>query len=131
LRYVLTFIDEFSRKSWVYFLKHKSETFDIFRKFKQKVEAQLDKMLACLRTDRGGEYMSSKFFNYCKTQCIHKQLTASHIPHQNGISERKNRSLLLTARSLLFGSSLPTYLWKEAGRTANYLSNKIPTQSMY
>jgi transposase InsO family protein len=130
-RYILTFIDDFSRYSWVYFLSAKSETFSVFKSFKLMVEKQTHHKLSALRTDRGGEYLSIDFNTYCKLQGIRRHLTAAGTPQHNGIAERKNRYLLETMRSLLFGSRLPSYLWGEAVRTANYISNRVPTKALY
>ena len=71
--YVLTFIDEFSRYCWVYFLKHKSEFFYLFKVFKALVENQFGRKLKILRSDNGGEYLKSKFIQYCKDAGIHMQ----------------------------------------------------------
>jgi hypothetical protein len=130
-RYILTFIDHFSRYSWVYFLNTKSETFEVFKQWRAQVEKETHKKLSCLRTDRGGEYLSFEFQHYCKLHGIRRQLTAAGTPQQNGMAERKNRYLLETTRSLLFGAHLPTYLWEEAVKTACYLSNRVPTRALY
>ena len=101
-RYVLTFIDDFSRRTWVYFLDVKSDTFTTFQDFQRQVEREMSLSLACLRTDRGGEYLSSEFNTYCTRQGIQRQLTAAYTPQQNGIAERKNRHLCENMRTLLF-----------------------------
>ena len=64
-KYALNFIDEFSRYCWVYFLKHKSEVFGLFRVFKALVENQSRRKLKVLRYENGGEYVNSKFIQYC------------------------------------------------------------------
>jgi transposase InsO family protein len=130
-RYILTFIDHFSRYSWVYFLNTKSETFEVFKQWRAQVEKETYKKLSCLRMDRGGEYLSSEFQHYCKLHGILRQLTTAGTPQQNGMVERKNRYLLETTRSLLFGAHMPTYLWEEAVKTACYLSNRVPTRALY
>jgi transposase InsO family protein len=113
-RYILTFIDDYSRRSWVYFLALKSETLDSFKHWRRMVEQETNTKLSCLRTDRGGEYLSSEFTTYCKLAGIKRQLMATGTPQQNGLAERKNRHLYETMRSLLFGANLPAYLWGEA-----------------
>ena len=65
-KYVLTFIDEFSKYCWVYFLKHKFEVFDLFKVFKALVENQSRRKLKILRSNNGGEYVKSEFIQYCK-----------------------------------------------------------------
>jgi hypothetical protein len=130
-RYILTFIDDYTHYSWVYFLAAKSETFEMFKHFKNMVERQTTYKLATLQTDRGGEYLSSEFNAYCQYHGIRRQLTIAHTPQQNGTAERKNRHLLETMRTLLFAAKFPTYLWEEALRTANYISNRVPTRTLY
>ena len=74
--YFITFIDDFSRKVWVYFLKEKSEAFQAFKDFKAEVEKFVRPSIKSLRTDRGGEYLSNEFQKYCRDHGIKHQLTA-------------------------------------------------------
>jgi 5'-3' exoribonuclease 2 len=67
-RYILSFIDDLTRKAWVYFLHEKSETFAIFKSFKVCVEKELGAYITCLRTDRGGEFCSKEFKEFCESQ---------------------------------------------------------------
>ena len=71
-RYFITFVDDFSRKTWVYFLQQKSEAFEVFKRFKVLVEKESGSFIKSLRTDRGGEYNSQGFFNFCENQGIKK-----------------------------------------------------------
>jgi len=100
-RYILTFIDDLSRKVWVYFLTEKSEVFEVFKKFKALVEKQAGVPIQILRTDRGGEYTSKEFAEFCNEQGIQRQLTASYTPQQNGVAERKNQTIISMVRSVL------------------------------
>ena len=93
-RYFITFTDDFNRKTWVYFLAEKSEAIEAFKRFKARVEKEIEKDIQCLRTDRGGEYTSNEFANMCESNGIKRQLTASYTPHQNGVSERRNRTIM-------------------------------------
>lgn len=106
-RYIITFIDDFSRKIWVYFLQEKSEAFASFKHFKALAEKEVGLPIKILRTDRGGEYNSLEFTEFCKDHGIKRQLTAAFTPQQNGISERKNRTILNMVRSLLNMSGIP------------------------
>ena len=92
--YFLTFIGDYSKKTWVYFLKHKSETFSCFQQFKALVENQSEHRIKILRTSRGGEYVSNEFLIFCKTHGIQKQFTARYTPQQNIVAERKKRTVL-------------------------------------
>jgi hypothetical protein len=130
-RYILTFIDDYTSYCWVFFLAAKSETFGVFRQFKALIEKQTQQQLSCLRTYRGGEYLSTEFTTYCKTHGIRRQLITAGTPQQNGVAERKNRHLCETMRTLLFDAGLPSYLWEEAVRTANYIANRSPHQALH
>lgn len=93
MRYMVTFIDDFSRYVWVDFMKAKSETLSKFKEFREKVESEFGKRIRCLRTDNGGEYTSDEFSDYLKECRIRRQLTCPGTPQQNGVAERKNRHL--------------------------------------
>lgn len=82
-----------------------------------------------LRTDRGGEYLSEKFKNYCAQHGITRQLTTALTPEQNGVSERKNQIVLDRARSMTQQTRLPASLWAEIINTANHLVNNSPTNA--
>ena len=84
--YFVTFIDDLSRYGYVYLMKHKSETFERFKKFRHKVEKQTDKLVKILRPDRGGEYLSRKFLRYLKDNGIVSQWTPSGMPQLDEIS---------------------------------------------
>ena len=129
-RYFITFIDDFSRKTWVYFLKEKSAALKIFKEFKALTEAESNHKLVAVRSDRGGEYTSNAFQAYCKEQGIRHQLTAAYTPQQNGIAERKNRTILDMTRSMLKEKNLPKELWAEAVACSIYLLNRCPTKSV-
>ena len=126
-RYFISFIDDFSRKTWVYFLQEKSEAFTAFQMFKALVEREADSQIKILRTDRGGEFNSQEFGSFCKNHGIRKQLTAAYTPQQNGVCERKNRTILNMVRSLLQRSGLPKSFWPEAVVWSVYILNRSPT----
>jgi transposase InsO family protein len=89
-RYILTFIDDYSRKMWIYFLIEKSEAFTTFKHYKSLVERESGVPICCLRTDRGGEFTSNEFNTFCKDNGISRQLIAAYTPQQNGVAESKN-----------------------------------------
>ena len=130
-RYFLLFIDDYSRMSWVYFLKNKSEAFEYFKKFKSFVEKQSGRYIKALRTDRGGEFMSTEFINFCDEYGIHKELTAPYTPQQNGVAERKNRTIVEMGRSMMNAKGVPKTFWAEAVATSVYLLNISPTKAVY
>ncbi|KAL4272543.1 hypothetical protein GQ457_13G024990 [Hibiscus cannabinus] len=126
MKYMVTFIDDFSRYVWVYFMKEKSETFTKFREFKEKVESELDEKIMCLRTDNGKEYLSTEFTIYLQEHKIRRQLTCLNTPQQNGVAERKNRHLAETCRSMLHAKNVPGRFWAECMKTAAYVINRLP-----
>jgi transposase InsO family protein len=126
-RYFITFTDDYSRKTWTYFLQDKSSAFDVFKKFKSLVEKESGCVIQCLRTDRGGEFTSTMFNDFCSEQGVKRQLTAAYTPQQNGVSERKNRTLLNMVRSMLSARSVPKRFWPEAVKWATYVMNRCPT----
>ncbi|KAK2442743.1 putative mitochondrial protein [Trifolium repens] len=129
-KYFLTFVDEFSRMTWLYHIKVKSEAFDVFKKVKALVEKQSGKSIKVLRTDGGGEYTSTEFENYCKEQGIIHEVTAPYTPQHNGLAERRNRSILNMARSMVKQKQLPKRFWGEAVSTAVYILNRSPTKRL-
>lgn len=89
-RFLLTFIDDYTRKVFVYFLQSNSKVFDKFVEFKNSVEKQLDKSIKTLRTDNGTEYINDRFSKFLKNQGIQHQLSTPYTPQQNAIAERIN-----------------------------------------
>ncbi|GAU24937.1 hypothetical protein TSUD_311720 [Trifolium subterraneum] len=129
-KYFITFTDDLTRKTWTYPLKDKASAFDCFKKFKALIEKESDCTIKCLRTDRGGEFTSSKFNEFCSEHGIKRQLTAAYTPQQNGVSERKNKTLLNMVRSMLVGKYVPKLFWPEAVVWATYVINRSPTLSV-
>lgn len=126
-RYILTFIDDFSRKVWVYFLSEKSKTFATFKIYKSLVEKESNALICCLHTDRGGEFTSNEFNDFCKVNGISRQLTASYTPQQNGVAERKNRTIMNMVRCLLCDKQVPNRVWPEAVKWTAHVINRSPT----
>jgi transposase InsO family protein len=89
--YYVSFIDDFSRKTWIYFLRKKSKVFERFKEFKALVENQTEKRIKVLRTDNGGELCGKEFDQFCKQCGITCQNTTPYTPQQNGVSERMNK----------------------------------------
>nr|ABW74566.1 integrase [Boechera divaricarpa] len=129
-KYFLMLTDDYSRMSWVYFLKSKGEAFDMFKNFKALVEKQSEQQVKVLRTDRGGEFTSTKFNQFCEKEGIHHELTTAYTPEQNGVAERKNTTVVEMARSMLKERNLPNQFWAESVRTAVYLLNISPTKAV-
>uniref|UniRef100_A0A7N2LG47 Integrase catalytic domain-containing protein n=1 Tax=Quercus lobata TaxID=97700 RepID=A0A7N2LG47_QUELO len=129
-RYYITFIDDSSRKVWVYFLKNKSDVFETFKKWKAMVETETGLKVKCLRSDNGGEYIDGGFSEYCAAQGIRMEKTIPGTPQQNGVAERMNRTLNERARSMRLHAGLPKTFWADAVSTAAYLINRGPSVPM-
>ncbi|KAJ9539160.1 hypothetical protein OSB04_031893 [Centaurea solstitialis] len=129
-RYFITFTDDFSRYGYVYLMRHKSESFERFREFQNEVQNQLGKKIKFLRSDRGGEYLSDEFDNHLMECGIVSQLTPPYTPQMNGVSERRNRTLLDMVRSMMCHSTLPISFWGHALETAAHILNRAPTKSV-
>jgi hypothetical protein len=128
-KYFVTFIDDFSRKVFVFFLRSKSEVTEKYVEFVRFIENQTGKKVKTLRSDNGGEYINERFLNFCKQKGIHHEKTIPHTPQQNGVAERMNRTLIEKAKSLLFDADLPKCFWAEAVHHAAYLTNRCLTSS--
>ncbi|KAJ9558522.1 hypothetical protein OSB04_013136 [Centaurea solstitialis] len=129
-RYFITFTDDFSRYGYVYLMRHKSESFERFREFQNEVQNQLGRKIKFLRSDRGGEYLSDEFDNHLMECGIVSQLTPPYTPQMNGVSERRNRTLLDMVRSMMCHSTLPISFWGHALETAAHILNRAPTKSV-
>ncbi|KAH9291902.1 hypothetical protein KI387_042909 [Taxus chinensis] len=128
--FYVSFIDDFSRNTWVYFIQNKSEVFNKFKEFKALVENQTERKIKVLRSDNGGEYCSNAFEKFCKECGIERQKTTPYTPQQNGVAERMNKMLMDKCRSMLSGASLDRKFWAEAVATVCYLVNRSPTSAL-
>ncbi|KAM2746929.1 hypothetical protein PS2_022463 [Malus domestica] len=128
--YYITFTDDHSRFGYVYLMKYKSESFERFKEFKNEVEKQTGKQIKILRSDRGGEYLSNEFLDYLKECGIISQWTPPGTPQLNGVSERRNRTLMNMVRSMMSSADLPVTFWGYALYTAAYLLNRVPSKSV-
>jgi Integrase core domain len=126
-RYYVTFIDDFSRTTWIYLLTSKYEVFQKFVDFSNFIENQYNTTIKILRSDNGTEYVNKTFSKYLHHKGILHQTTCINTPEQNSISERKNRHILEVTRSLLFQTNVPKQYWSEAVLTAVHLINRLPT----
>jgi hypothetical protein len=126
-RYFVTYIDDFSRKVWVYLFKSKGECLE---KFKALVETQSENKIKVFRSDNGGEYISKEFKRFLKAHGIEKQTSTPYRPQQNGVAERANRTLVEKARSMLHAQNLKKSLRAEAVVNAAYTRNRCPSRAL-
>ncbi|GKD42559.1 retrotransposon protein, putative, ty1-copia subclass [Tanacetum coccineum] len=128
--YFVTFIDDFSRYGYVYLLKHKHKVFETFKVFQKEVENQLGKTIKSLRSDRGCEYMSQKFLDHLKEHGIISHRTPPYTPQHNGVSERRNQTLLDMVRSMMSQTTLPKSFWDYALESVARILNMVPTKKV-
>jgi hypothetical protein len=126
--YFLIFTDDFSGKTWIYVLKEKKEVLSKFKEFKNLIEKQSECKLKCIRTDMRGEYISCDCDDYCKENGIVHQLTMPQTPQQNGVSERKNRTIINMVRCMLKEKNYPKEFRGDAFVCAVYLLNRFTTK---
>lgn len=129
-RYYCTFIDDYSRYCKVYILRNKSDVFQKFLEYKEMVENLCERKIKFLQTDNGKEYCNNQFDQFLRDCGIQRRLTAPHTPQQNGVAERKNRTLLDMARCMMIRSGVSPVFWAEAVMAANYIRNRCPTNSL-
>ena len=127
--YFVTFIDDYSRKLWVYPLKSKDQVLEKFKEFHASVERQSGKKLKCIRTDNGGEYCGP-FDIYCKQHGIAHEKTPPKTPQLNGLAERMNKTLIERVRCMLSEAKLPKHFWGEALYTAVHVINLSPVVAL-
>ena len=129
-RYFLLLVDDKSRFMWLSVMSTKDQAAAAIKAFQERTEAESGLKLGVLRTDRGGEFTSVEFAEYCAAEGVRRQLTAPYSPQQNGVVERRNGTVVATARSMLKAKGLPGWFWGEAVNTAVYILNRCPTKSV-
>ena len=124
----ITFVDVFTRFTWCYLLKSKSEALSIFQQFKAMVETQFPYKIKVVQSDWGGEFRP--FTNFLAQHGILHRLICPHTHHQNGMMERKHRQIVDLGLTLLAQASLPLKYWDHAFTTVVYLINRLPTSAL-
>ncbi|CAN0896019.1 Retrovirus-related Pol polyprotein from transposon TNT 1-94 [Linum grandiflorum] len=127
-RYYALFVDQYTRYTWIFFLRAKSELYSVLRDFVQMIKTQFNTTIKTFRSDPGGEYTSQALYEFYKSQGILYQHSCPGVSEQNGLVERKHRHILDLARAILLQSSVPSTFWVEAVNTVVYLINRQPTR---
>nr|GFB55790.1 hypothetical protein [Tanacetum cinerariifolium] len=117
-KYILVIMDDYSRFTWVKFLRSKDETPDVVIKFITQIQVGLNKIVRYVRTDNGTEFVNHTMTEYYERIIVFHQKTVPRTPQQNGVVERQNRTLVEAARTMLIFSKAPMFLWAEAVATA-------------
>jgi transposase InsO family protein len=123
--YYVSFINDYSRKTWLYILKSKDEVFNKFKEFKALIENLSERKIKILMSDNGGEDTSKEFVNFCKDFGIKRELTTPYNPKQNGVAERKNRTIMEAVKTMIHAQDLPMCLWVETTMTTIYVKNRL------
>ena len=121
-RYFVTFIDDYTRHTWACLITKKSEVFVCFLKVKSLAERETGRKIKCLRFDGEKEYFSDQFSSYLQKEGIRRKFSCRYTPEQNGVAERKNRTIE-AARAMLEERHMPKFYWAESVRTAVYQQN--------
>lgn len=111
-------------------MRFKSEVAGVFWRFKAWVENQCDFKIQVIRSDNGKEYISDQFNSFCEEAGIEHQLTTPYTPQQNGVSERKNRTIMEMARYMMHEKGLLKKFWAEAANTVVFLLNMLLTKAV-
>ena len=128
--YFVTFVDDFSRRVWVYTLKSKDEVFETYLVWKKMVENQTGRKIKVLQSDNGTEYRNDQFSIFCKKEGISRHFTVRDTPQQDGVAERMNRTLLEKVRCMLSNAGLGKQFWAEAVMYASHLINRLPSAAL-
>ncbi|GJV40205.1 putative ribonuclease H-like domain-containing protein [Tanacetum coccineum] len=123
--YCLVITDDFSRFSWVFFLRTKDETSEILKDFIRQIKNQLNQKVQTIRCDNGTEFKNRDFIKLCGSKGIKKEYSNARTPKQNRVAKRNNRTLIEAARTMLADSFLPSTFWAEAVSTACYVLNRV------
>lgn len=131
-KYFVTFIDEITRSRWceVFFIKNKNDILDVFKRYKTAAEMLTRKKIKALQSDNGKEYCNKEFDQFLEQNGISRRLSTPHTPQQNGVAERKNRTLVEMARCMMHQAKVPPMFWAEAVNTACYVRNRCITKSL-
>ncbi|GJV76334.1 ribonuclease H-like domain-containing protein [Tanacetum coccineum] len=124
-RYCLVMTDDFNRFSWVFFLATNDETSEILCNLIISLEKQLNHNVKIIRCDNGTEFKNYVMNEFCAKKGIKREFSIARTPQQNGVTERKNRTLIEAARTMLADSLLPILFWAEAVNTACYVLNRV------
>ena len=106
--------DDYTRFTWVFFLKTKDETAEILKAFITQIENNFDKKVKVIRCDHETEFKNETMNVFCRDKGIKREFSVVRTPQQNGVAERRNRTLIEAARTMLADSKLPTTFWAEA-----------------
>jgi hypothetical protein len=124
-KYCLVTVDDYSRFTWVFFLQEKSQTQETLKGFLRRAQNEFGLRIKKIRSDNGTEFKNSQIEGFLKDGGIKHEFSSPYTPQQNGVVERKNRTLLDMARTMLDEYKTPDWFWAEAINTACYSINRL------
>ncbi|GJW33220.1 putative ribonuclease H-like domain-containing protein [Tanacetum coccineum] len=124
-KYCLVVTDDYSRFTWVFFLTTKDETSEILKSFIKEIENLVDKKVKIIRSDNRTEFKNKVLDDFCREKGIKREYSVTRTPQQNGVAERRNKTLIEAARTMLADSKLPITFWAEAVSTTCCVHNRV------
>ncbi|KAK2453398.1 gag-protease polyprotein [Trifolium repens] len=124
-RYALVVVDDFSRFTWIDFIREKSDSFDVLKLLCLQLQREKNLSIVRIRSDHGREFENAKLSEFCESEGIKQEFSSPITPQQNGVVERKNRTIQESARAMLHAKKLPYHFWAEAMNTACYVHNRV------
>ncbi|GKD34467.1 retrovirus-related pol polyprotein from transposon TNT 1-94 [Tanacetum coccineum] len=123
-KYVLVIVDDYSRYTWTHFLRSKDETPEVLIDFLKLVQRGLHAQVRTVRTDKGTKFLNKTLHAYFAQEGIEHQTSTARTPEQNGVVERRNRTLVEAARTMLSAAKVPLFFWAEAIATTCFTQNR-------
>ncbi|GKC24554.1 retrovirus-related pol polyprotein from transposon TNT 1-94 [Tanacetum coccineum] len=123
-KYILVIMDDYSRFTWVKFLASKDKAPDFIIKFLKMIQVRLNATVRNIRTDNRTEFVNQTLHSYYESVCISHETSVARTPQQNGVTEKRNHTLVEAARTMLINAKAQLFLWAEAVATACYTQNR-------
>jgi transposase InsO family protein len=124
-KYGLVIVDDYSRFTWLFILQDKSETQEVLKKFLRRAQNEFDAKVKKIRSDNGTEFKNTQVEDFLDEEGIKHEFSAPYIPQQNGVAERKNRTLIEMARTMLDEYKTSDQFWVEVINTACHATNRF------
>ncbi|WVZ52304.1 hypothetical protein U9M48_003377, partial [Paspalum notatum var. saurae] len=130
-KYGLVIVDDYSRFTWVFFLSDKGETQEVLKKFMTRAQNEYEVKIKKVRSDNGKEFKNTGVEEYLDEEGIKHEFSVPYTPQQNSVVERKNRTLIEAARTMLDEYKTPDNFWAEAVNTACHAINRLYLHKIY
>jgi len=124
-KYGLVIVDDYSRWTWVKFLRSKDNAYDVFSNFCTQIQSEKEMNILRVRSDHGGEFENEPFETFCEKHGIVHEFSSPRTPQQNRVVERKNRTLQEMVRTMIHENNFAKHFWTEAVNTTCYVQNRI------